>query len=110
MLASVPKPQSAATVSRSVCDVSRSARAAQIVLQAHQSAHVRYNVYNVLGQLVYSEAEKPISPGWSIFRWKGQDKQEAPVPNGTYLLRFEIFDKKNKHEITSLQQKVMLYR
>ncbi|MBN1466244.1 DUF1080 domain-containing protein [candidate division KSB1 bacterium] len=83
----------------------------QLVLRLNQSACIRYKVFNLLGQLIYSEEHDSIANSWKVFRWNGRDAQNAPAPNGAYLVRLEIFDQNN---VTSLikthQQKVLLLR
>ncbi|MBN1559662.1 T9SS type A sorting domain-containing protein [candidate division KSB1 bacterium] len=83
----------------------------QLVLRARQNALVRYYIYNLLGQIIYSGPDESVTNGWKIFHWNGMDMQNVAAPNGTYIIRLEIFDPDSKlTPIKTHQQKVLLLR
>ena len=81
------------------------------VLKAGQQAFVRYRVFNILGQVVFSAPVKPIGAGWHTFGWNGCDAQNTPAANGIYIILFEIVDDEHSNQtLKKFQQKVVLKR
>jgi len=60
-------------------------------LELPYRAAVSFEVYNILGQCIYTDRLYP--PGSSHYTWPGIDNDRRPVPSGVYLFRFSTADK-----------------
>ncbi|MCH8284925.1 T9SS type A sorting domain-containing protein, partial [candidate division KSB1 bacterium] len=47
---------------------------------------VTFKIYSITGQIVYSENQPAMNPGFYMFRWNGVSQSGAPVSSGTYFL------------------------
>jgi hypothetical protein len=57
-----------------------------------ERAHVKIEVYNVLGQRVRTLVDKEQSAGWYEAVWNGRAADGEPVASGVYLYRFRAGD------------------
>ena len=60
----------------------------------YKSQHIRFIVYNVLGQQVKTLVDRVQSKGRHIIRWDGRDARGRHVPPGLYLYRCQLGNKK----------------
>ena len=52
-------------------------------------AHVRLDVFNILGQRVITLADEARQPGRHLHVWDGRDRNGRPLPSGLYFYRLE---------------------
>lgn len=61
--------------------------AATITLDVQRPAHVRIEVFDVLGRRVHRLAEEALPAGVHRYTWRGNDERGRVLPNGLYLIR-----------------------
>jgi hypothetical protein len=54
-----------------------------------QREHVRLEIYDILGKLVYTVVEKDLAAGNFEVSWLGNDENGNKVPSGVYLFRLQ---------------------
>ncbi len=66
-------------------------------------AHVKIEIYNVLGQKVVTLVDEQQMPGYKSIRWDGRDEFGQPVSSGTYICRFRAGDFVQVRKMTMLR-------
>ncbi len=56
------------------------------------SAHVRIDVFNILGQKLVTLVDEVMKPGVYLADWDGKDEQGTPVSSGIYFYRMQAGD------------------
>ncbi|MEI7812086.1 MAG: FlgD immunoglobulin-like domain containing protein [Ignavibacteria bacterium] len=67
----------------------------QIEFSVPNSAHVKLNVYNAVGQLIATLADGEVIKGNYKVNWNGKDSFGATVASGVYLYRLDVSGKEN---------------
>jgi flagellar hook assembly protein FlgD len=75
----------------------------KITIRVPNKQFVRADIYNTVGQLVYTLTKKVMPPGEYTFSWKRCDTNGSAVPSGLYFLH--VVGKKYSHT-----QKMILMR
>ncbi len=58
-----------------------------IPFQLSEAGNIRLEIYNILGEEVYTIHKGTVQPGVHTIFWQGLDENQHPVPSGTYFYR-----------------------
>jgi hypothetical protein len=64
----------------------------QIRYQIVRGGHTTLMIYNTLGELVRTLADRRQEPGWYVVTWDGRDNNGAEVSSGLYICRLKAGD------------------
>jgi hypothetical protein len=61
----------------------------EVAFALPSTAHVRLEIFNVLGQRVRRLVDQVLQPGSHVHAWDGRDQNGRELPSGLYLYRLE---------------------
>ena len=64
----------------------------RILYDLKEEAHVNINIYNVLGQKIFTLINKYQQAGSRSIHWTGLDNNGNPVPSGLYIYQIHAND------------------